>query len=106
MASPILGRTRADVVLSVCPDLVRLQRREHALTAAGFRVVSASTTHAATAMSRYWQFGVLVVDRECSDVTPLLKISDHWLFGPVGDGSEDELVREVLMRVVHEPAAA
>ena len=56
---------RPSVLISICPDITRLQIREQTLSAAGFNVVSASTFQAAWALSEYCDFSVVVLDHEC-----------------------------------------
>src|SRR5258708_21610725 len=59
-------RPRWPVLLSVCPNLDRLQRREHALVSAGYHVVSASTLFAAWGMSQLCKFDLVLLDSECA----------------------------------------
>jgi hypothetical protein len=56
--------TRWPVLLSVCPDIDRMQCREHALHAAGYIVASASTLFAALEMCQLCNFDLVVLDSE------------------------------------------
>jgi hypothetical protein len=68
-----LGRDVADnyesshwpVLLSVCPNIDRMQNREHTLHAAGYIVASASTLFAAEQMCHLCSFDLVLLDREC-----------------------------------------
>jgi hypothetical protein len=62
---PAPERPRWPVLLSVCPNLDRLQRRERALVSAGYHVVSASTLIAAWGMSQLCKFDLVLLDDEC-----------------------------------------
>jgi hypothetical protein len=53
------------VLLSVCPDIDRMQIREHTLHAAGYVVASASTLFAAEQMCHLCSFDLVLLDREC-----------------------------------------
>lgn len=53
------------VLLSVCPDIDRMQNREHTLHAAGYVVASASTLFAAQQMCHLCSFDLVLLDREC-----------------------------------------
>jgi hypothetical protein len=53
------------VLLSVCPDIDRMQNREHTLHAAGYVVASASTLFAAEQMCHLCSFDLVLLDREC-----------------------------------------
>ncbi len=54
------------VLLSVCPDIDRMQNREHTLHAAGYAVASASTLFAAEQMCQLCSFDMVLFDRECA----------------------------------------
>ncbi|GEM_PF-2937391 len=54
------------VLLSVCPDIDRMQNREHTLHAAGYVVASASTLFAAEQMCHLCSFDLVLLDRECA----------------------------------------
>lgn len=54
------------VLLSVCPDIDRMQTREHTLHAAGYVVASASTLFAAEQMCQLCTFDLVLLDRECA----------------------------------------
>jgi len=56
--------TRWPVLLSVCPDIERMQCREHALQSAGYVVASASTVFAANEMCQICSFDLVVLDSE------------------------------------------
>lgn len=92
------------VLLSICPDIDRLQQREQALTAVGFRVVSVSTPSAATAISKYWQFSALVIDDECSEISSAIKSRAAAIFS-AASGHEEKLVNELLTRLAGESRA-
>ncbi len=62
---PSSDRPRWPVLLSVCPNLDRLQMREHALVSAGYHVVSASTLVAAWGMAQFCKFDLVLLDDEC-----------------------------------------
>ncbi|HKT26171.1 MAG TPA: hypothetical protein VJR04_16300 [Terriglobales bacterium] len=53
------------VLLSVCPDIDRMQDREHTLHSAGYVVASASTLFAAEQMCHLCSFDLVLLDREC-----------------------------------------
>ncbi len=53
------------VLLSVCPDIDRMQNREHTLHAAGYVVASASTLFAAEQMCHLCSFDLVLLDRDC-----------------------------------------
>jgi hypothetical protein len=57
-------KSRWPVLLSVCPNLDRMQSREHALHAAGYLVASASTIVAAKEMSALCKFDIVLLDHE------------------------------------------
>jgi hypothetical protein len=52
------------VLLSICPDIDRMQSRELALHAAGYVVASATTLYAAHEMSHLCNFDLVVLDHE------------------------------------------
>jgi hypothetical protein len=54
------------VLLSVCPDIDRMQNREYTLHAAGYVVASASTLFAAEQMCHLCSFDLVLLDRECA----------------------------------------
>ncbi|HEU5232929.1 MAG TPA: hypothetical protein VFU50_08720 [Terriglobales bacterium] len=54
------------VLLSVCPDIERMQNREYTLHAAGYVVASASTLFAAEQMCHLCSFDLVLLDRECA----------------------------------------
>ncbi|HWC20048.1 MAG TPA: hypothetical protein VG498_23745 [Terriglobales bacterium] len=56
--------TRWPVLLSVCPDIDRMQCREHTLQSAGYVVASASTLFAAQEMCQICSFDLVVLDSE------------------------------------------
>ena len=56
--------TRWPVLLSVCPDIDRMQCREHTLQSAGYVVASASTVFAAQEMCQICSFDLVVLDSE------------------------------------------
>jgi len=58
--------SRWPVLLSICPNLDRMQSREHALLAAGYAVASASTLTAATEMAQFCKFDIVLLDHECA----------------------------------------
>jgi len=58
------GSTRWPVLLSVCPDIDRMQCREHTLQTAGYVVASASTVFAAQEMCQICSFDLVVLDSE------------------------------------------
>jgi CheY-like chemotaxis protein len=58
--------SRWPVLLSVCPDIDRMQNREHALHSAGYVVASASTLFAAEQMCHLCSFDLVLLDRECA----------------------------------------
>jgi len=57
--------SRWPVLLSICPNLDRMQSREHALIAAGYLVASASTLTAAREMAQLCKFDIVLLDHEC-----------------------------------------
>ena len=61
-----LERKRWPVLLSVCPNLDRMQSREHALVSAGYQQVSVSTLEAARELSQHCKFDILLLDQECA----------------------------------------
>ena len=91
-----LEAPRPSVLLSVCPDITRLQIREQTLVAAGFNVVSASTFQAAWAMSEYCDFSLVVLDHECcSELSALVMKQRYSSFETWPAMDESKLVREV-----------
>ena len=58
--------SRWPVLLSICPNLDRMQSREDALHAAGYLVASASTLRAALEMSQLCKFDIVLLDHECA----------------------------------------
>jgi hypothetical protein len=58
--------SRWPVLLSVCPNLDRMQSREDALHAAGYVVASASTLTAAREMAQLCRFDIVLLDHECA----------------------------------------
>ena len=56
--------SRWPVLLSICPNLDRMQSREDALQAAGYVVASASTLAAAKEMSELCKFDIVLLDHE------------------------------------------
>ena len=58
--------SRWPILLSICPNLDRMQSREDALHAAGYVVASASTVAAAREMSQLCKFDIVLVDHECA----------------------------------------
>src|SRR5690242_11920803 len=56
--------TRWPVLLSVCPDIDRMQCREHTLQSAGYVVASASTVFAAQEMCQICSFDLVLLDSE------------------------------------------
>jgi hypothetical protein len=85
------------VVLSICTDLDRTTRRERALSAAGFRVVSANTFQAASAMSQYCPFRVVVLDHECcSELASLVLGTPYVILDTEPQANEEDLVQDLL----------
>ncbi|HJX00494.1 MAG TPA: hypothetical protein VJ453_10045 [Terriglobales bacterium] len=62
----VASNSRWPVLLSICPNLDRMQSREHALHAAGYSVASASTLVAAKEMSELCKFDIVLLDHECA----------------------------------------
>ena len=87
---------RPAVLISICPDITRLQIREQTLTAAGFNVVSASTFQAAWALSAYCDFSVVVLDHECClELSALVMKQRYSSFETWPEMAEDKLVKEI-----------
>jgi hypothetical protein len=85
------------VVLSICTDLDRTIRREQALAAAGFTVVSANTFQAASAMSQYCPFRIVVLDHECcSELASLVLRTPYVILGTEAEVTEEDLVQDLL----------
>ena len=61
---PRYESSRWPVLLSICPDIDRMQSRELALHAAGYVVASATTLFAAQEMSHLCNFDLVVLDHE------------------------------------------
>ena len=59
-------RSRWPILLSICPNLDRMQSREDALHAAGYLVASASTLAAAKEMTHLCKFDIVLLDHECA----------------------------------------
>lgn len=64
--TPNFEGSRWPVLLSVCPNLDRMQSREDALHAAGYVVASASTLTAAKEMAQLCRFDIVLLDHECA----------------------------------------
>jgi hypothetical protein len=95
-------------ILSVCPDIARLQTRELALSEAGFCVASASTSQAAWAMLKLCAFSLVVLDSECCSHSEAESIRECSLVIEIDDGmNESELVHRVTraLRVGADPSA-
>lgn len=56
--------TLSPLLLSVCPDVDRMEMREHDLASAGYQVLSATTLAAAWAMAKYCNFDIVVIDSD------------------------------------------
>jgi hypothetical protein len=83
--------------VSICTDLDRTTRRERALSAAGFRVVSANTFQAASAMSQYCPFRVVVLDHECcSELASLVLGTPYVILDTEPQANEEDLVQDLL----------
>jgi len=85
------------VVLSICIDLERTTRRERALSDAGFRVVSASTFQAASAISQHCAFRIVVLDHECcSELASLTLETPYIILGTESGADENDMVQDLL----------
>ncbi|MBV9073442.1 MAG: hypothetical protein JOZ10_07425 [Acidobacteria bacterium] len=69
--------SRWPVLLSVCPNLDRMQSREDALHAAGYHVASASTLTAAKEMSQLCKFDIVLLDHECASEEDATNIQER-----------------------------
>ena len=88
------------VLLSVCPDIHRMQNREYALHAAGYLVASATTLFAAEQMCHFCNFDLVLLDQEYANdgaATDLLQRHPSVLLEPgVTDVRLLSSVREAL----------
>ena len=92
---PSLGNR--PVVLSICLDLDRTKAREEALSAAGFRVISASTFQAASAISHHCAFRIIVLDHECcAELNSLVLKTPYLIIGTEPGADENHLVQDLL----------
>ena len=69
--------SRWPVLLSVCPNLDRMESREHALLAAGYVVASASTLIAAKEMTQLCKFDIVLLDHECASDDRAKNLQQH-----------------------------
>ena len=69
--------SRWPVLLSICPNLDRMQSREDALHAAGYVVASASTLAAAKEMSQLCKFDIVLLDHECVSEDEAVNIQER-----------------------------
>jgi hypothetical protein len=99
---------RWPVVLSVCPDIDRMQSREHTLHAAGFVVASASTIFAAQEMCDLCSFDVVLLDRECACDGAAADLQQRFLSVLIEPGvSEHQLISRLseVLQIATAPAA-
>ena len=69
--------SRWPVLLSICPNLDRMQSREDALHAAGYVVASASTLAAAQEMTQLCKFDIVLLDHECASEDSAVNIQNR-----------------------------
>ena len=70
-------RSRWPILLSICPNLDRMQSREDALHAAGYVVASASTVAAAREMTELCKFDIVLLDHECASDDGAVRIQQR-----------------------------
>jgi len=100
--------SRWPVLLSVCPNLDRMQSREHALLAAGYVVASASTLTAAKEMTQLCRFDILLLDHECASDDRAKTLQQHHVSVLLQSGtSERQLLNQLsqLLQVASASAA-
>ncbi|HVH86481.1 MAG TPA: hypothetical protein VM912_07130 [Terriglobales bacterium] len=101
-------RPRWPVLLSVCPDIDRMQFRERMLHAAGYSVASASTLFAAHEMCELCNFDLVVLDCECASEGAVTYIQQRYPSVLLEPGtSERQLLSKVneVLRHASVPAA-
>jgi len=88
--------SRWPVLLSICPNLDRMQSREHALHAAGYLVASASTLAAASEMSQLCRFDIVLLDHECASEHGATKLQQRHVSVLLEPGTTE---RQLLMQL-------
>jgi hypothetical protein len=84
------------VILSICLDLTRSHKREKALVAAGFRVVSATTFQCARAMEEHCKFFIVVLDQECcSELASVRLVPPYLIIGTESGVDESSLAQRL-----------
>ena len=99
---------RWPVLLSICPNLDRMQSREDALHAAGYVVASASTLTAALEMAQLCRFDIILLDHECASEEDAANIQKHHVSVLLEPGTtERELIAHLsqLLQVASASAA-
>ena len=100
--------SRWPVLLSICPNLDRMQSRQEALHAAGYLVASASTLTAAREMTQLCKFDIVLLDHECASDDGADHIQKHHVSVLLEPGtSERELIAHLsqILQVASASAA-
>ena len=98
--------SRWPVLLSICPNLDRMQSREHALLAAGYVVASASTLTAAKEMSQLCKFDIVLLDHECASDDRAKIIQQHHVSVLLESGTTERQLLSQLSQLLQVASAS
>lgn len=91
---------RWPVLLSICPNLDRMQSRQDALHAAGYLVASASTLIAAKEMSQLCKFDIVLLDHECASDDGAVTIQERHVSVLLESGTSERQLLAQLSQVL------
>jgi hypothetical protein len=92
--------SRWPVLLSICPDIDRMQSRELALHAAGYVVASATTLYAAQEMSHLCNFDLVVLDHEFASQQEAADIQGRHVSVLLEPGTSEQQLLNRLMEIL------
>jgi hypothetical protein len=91
------------VLLSICPDIDRMQSRELALHAAGYVVASATTLYAAQEMSHLCNFDLVVLDHEFASQQEAADIQGRHASVLLEPGTSEQQLLNRVTEILHGP---
>lgn len=98
--------SRWPVLLSVCPNLDRMQSRENALLAAGYVVASASTLAAAKEMTQLCKFDIVLLDHECVSDDRARNLQQHHVSVLLESGTTERQMLNHLSQLLQVASAS
>jgi hypothetical protein len=82
-------------------DLARSRKREKALVAVGFRVVSATTFQCAKAMAEHCNFSIVLLDHECCAELASVQLPPPYLIVGTEPGIDESILAQNLVKWRH-----